>query len=811
NRSLDEAGLNFATQRILDRIIFLRICEDRTVEQQIVLRRFARTTGAYDALLTEFRRLDSVYNGALFAPHFSERLELSDEVLQTFIEQLYFPYSPYRFDVFGPDLLGGVYERFLGREIDLDERRRVKLVEKPEVRHAGGVYYTPPWIVEEIVARTIGPLLAGRTPRTAEQLRIVDPACGSGSFLLGVLDYLIRWYADYYTAHPTVDRDRHYPTGDGSRKLTSDAKAAIVQRNIFGADIDPAAVEVAQMSLYLKILEAETSTTLHERPRLFPGPYLPSLSANVRAGNSLLAPDDMPQQLLFDEELRRRINPFDWRDPDHGFGAVFADRGGFDAVVGNPPYTRSQVLRRHRREESDCYEEKYATAGGSWDIATVFIERGLELLRPARGNDKGGRLGYIVTRTFAETDAAEPLREMLGVERHLDEVVDFGAGLVFDRVSAYTVLLSATKKPNRTWTLIRVPAPPTQESLRAAEEEGSPLSATLRSADLGPSPWTFSLPAEQALLDRLAGEHRDLGEVTAEQVFQGLITGAEDVYRCVSDGLHLTDPGQRLVRPRLQPEADPIPVEAEVLRRVVAGSTDLKRFGFTPSPEWILFPYERDGQDDTYHLITATKMRTAHPNAYRWLEANREALEARSPQSATQPWNDENWFAYSRRQNLERFAKPKVLVPYMVEHLNATADPTGDAGYFVNVSTGGYGVQLPDTASISLEFLAAVLSSELLSWVLRRLAREFRGQWMGARAGSLKRLPVVEPDDDAQAAVVALFDSCRHFAAELDATTADHDRELLDRLLGDAVSSFDRAIFDLYEITEEELRVIRSG
>lgn len=204
---------------------------------------------------------------------FSERLEVSDAVLQRIVAQLYFPYSPYRFDVIGPELLGAAYERFLGREIALDANGGVLLEDKPEVRHAGGVYYTPPWVVREIVEHTVGPLLDGRTPRTADELRIVDPACGSGSFLLGVLDYLIDWHQSYYTAHSDTDPERHYPTADGTRRLTADAKADIVKRNIYGVDIDRAAIEVAQMSLYLKILEAETNATLHSRPRLFPGPY----------------------------------------------------------------------------------------------------------------------------------------------------------------------------------------------------------------------------------------------------------------------------------------------------------------------------------------------------------------------------------------------------------------------------------------------------------------------------------------------------------------------------------------------------------
>jgi len=294
--------------------------------------------------------------------------------------------------------------------------------------------------------------------------------------------------------------------------------------------------------------------------------------------------------------------------------------------------------------------------------------------------------------------------------------------------------------------------------LRTSEQPGSLLHAEMRSANLGEEPWTLSLPAEQALLDRLAAAHRDLGEVTANQVFQGLITGAEDIYRCVDAGPHPSDATLRLVRPNARPDAAPIAVEQEALRRVVAGSNDLKRFRFDRSPQWIIFPYERDQDADPYRIVTATRMQTIWPCAFAWLDQHKTALQDRSPQSATQPWNDENWPAYSRRQNLERFAQPKVLVPYMVKDLNATVDATGDAGYFVNVTTGGYGVQLAADATVSMEFMAALLSSELLSWALRRRSRAWRGEWMGARAANLRRLPILEPDTTTQQAVVAAFD-----------------------------------------------------
>lgn len=186
-------------------------------------------------------------------------------------------------------------------------------------------------------------------------------------------------------------------------------------------------------------------------------------------------------------------------------------------------------------------------------------------------------------------------------------------------------------------------------------------------------------------------------------------------------------------------------------------------------------------------------MPPAHQRSpYQWLYRHRAALQARSPQAAPTPWIDENRTAYSRRQNLERFAQPKILVRCMVEELNAPADPIGDAGYFVNVSTGGYGFQLPEGSLVGLEYLASLLNSELPSWMLRRSSRAFRGGWMGARAENPRQLPVAGPDSEQQQAVVDAYDSCRHLAAESDAAVTDGYREQLARLYAAAVSPFDR-------------------
>ena len=209
NPDLAPRELNFAVQRTIDRMVFLRICEDRGIERYGGLQSLLEGGRVYPRLIEFFRRADERYNAGLF--HFevdSERtdppdgvtlaLHIDDRPLKEIIKSLYYPESPYEFSVLPPEILGQVYEQFLGKVISLSPGRRVKVDYKPEVRKAGGVYYTPSYIVGYIVENTVGRLLEGQTPTAVSDLRILDPACGSGSFLIGAYQKLLDWHRDWY-------------------------------------------------------------------------------------------------------------------------------------------------------------------------------------------------------------------------------------------------------------------------------------------------------------------------------------------------------------------------------------------------------------------------------------------------------------------------------------------------------------------------------------------------------------------------------------------------------------------------------------
>lgn len=297
----DEYLINEAVQRILDRMVFIRVIEDRGIESVQLLRdalnRWSdeKEKPLYQYMVDKFRYLDPHYNGQLFEKHpLSENLIIDDDLVKHFIESLYYPKSPYQFNKIGVEMLGTIYERFLGSTIRLTPAHRAKVEEKPEVRKAGGVYYTPKYIVDYIVKNTVGELLKKcKTPRAVANLKILDPACGSGSFLLGAFQRLIDWHEEYYNENPDKIRKGIGPALAGCWydketerwRLTAKEKGKILVNNIHGVDIDPSAVEVTIMSLYLKVLE-DTDTEFLIKTAL-----LPPLHRNIKCGNSLIGSD----------------------------------------------------------------------------------------------------------------------------------------------------------------------------------------------------------------------------------------------------------------------------------------------------------------------------------------------------------------------------------------------------------------------------------------------------------------------------------------------------------------------------------------
>ncbi|MFZ1466872.1 MAG: Eco57I restriction-modification methylase domain-containing protein, partial [Anaerolineae bacterium] len=463
NPHLRGHDVNWAVQQTIDRIVFLRICEARNLETYEQLRALLNGGHTYARLWELFRRADLRYNSGLF--HFSEErgraeapdtltpgLEIDDRVLKDIIEHLYYPQSPYEFSVLPADILGHVYERFLGKVIRLTPGRQVKIEEKPEVRKAGGVYYTPTYIVDYIVRQTVGPLLEGKTPAHGRSPgsppRVADIACGSGSFLLGAYQYLLDWHLAYYLEEPERWLKGKRPAlervSGGATRLTIEERKRILMDHLYGVDIDPQAVEVTKLSLLLKVLEGEG---VAGQLSLGVERVLPDLGRNIKCGNSLIGPEFYDGKLdLPDDETARRVNAFDWHKE---FPQVMA-AGGFDAIIGNPPYIRIQVLQEWAPLEVEHYKRAYRAASkGNYDIYVVFVEQGLKLL------NEHGSLGFILPHKFFNAQYGEPLRKLLSEGQHLSKVVHFGDQQVFEGATTYTCLLFLERGGRKEFQFVR--------------------------------------------------------------------------------------------------------------------------------------------------------------------------------------------------------------------------------------------------------------------------------------------------------------------------------------------------------------------
>jgi hypothetical protein len=285
NKGLDEDEINFVVQQTIDRIIFLRIAEDRSVEPYGTMKGAIKQGDYYKNLFRQFEQADEKYNSGLFdfkKDKISATIHVDNKVIKTIINELYYPESPYEFSVLSVEILGSAYEQFLGKTITIDKAHRAKIEEKPEVRKAGGVYYTPQYVVDYIVQNTVGKLVAGKTPKEVSQIKIVDPACGSGSFLIGAYHYLLDWHKNFYTDHGKISKgNKGNPlTPDGN--LTTAEKKRILINNIFGVDIDVNAVEVTKLSLLLKCMEGETEASISSQLRLFNERVLPHSTTTLK-------------------------------------------------------------------------------------------------------------------------------------------------------------------------------------------------------------------------------------------------------------------------------------------------------------------------------------------------------------------------------------------------------------------------------------------------------------------------------------------------------------------------------------------------
>lgn len=327
NPTINQETLNIFVQKLINRIVFLRICEDRELEKYESL----KNIGTYVELKKVFAAADKKYDSGLFELIDGEQFEISDSVLVDIFKELYYPNSCYEFSIVDPFIIGQIYELFLEEEIVIKEKT-VVAERKPEIVDSQGVVNTPKNVADIIVKTTLNPLFTNEKFTEWGNYRIVDICCGSGNFLLAAYEFIINRYVEYYMKNDletAIQRGILIRDTANNFKLSYEQKRTILQKNIWGVDIDILAVEVAKFSLLIKLIEESSLYEMECFVKNNGCRILPSLDNNIKNGNSLVDEKYMQynQDLLEDPELVEKIKIFNWE-------TEFAGKK-FDAIVGN--------------------------------------------------------------------------------------------------------------------------------------------------------------------------------------------------------------------------------------------------------------------------------------------------------------------------------------------------------------------------------------------------------------------------------------------------------------------------------------------
>jgi hypothetical protein len=742
NPDLSNRQLNYAVQVTIDRIIFLRICEDRGIERYGELMALLNGSDLYPRLMSLFRKADDRYNSGLF--HFQREkdrhegpdeltpeLVIDDKPLKEIIRSLYYPESPYEFSVLPAEILGQVYEQFLGKVIVRTSEQRAKVEDKPEVKKAGGVFYTPTYIVDYIVKQTVGKLLEGATvamgkrkpPKLDRPLRVLDPACGSGSFLLGAYQLLLDWYLDYYQkndpkAWAAIKGAPICQTGGQGWKLTTQERKRILLEHIFGVDIDTQAVEVTKLSLLLKVLEGEKDLVLFHNERA-----LPDLSNNIKCGNSLIGPDFYKNQQpsMFDEDARLRINVFDWATE---FGDVFKAKG-FEVVIGNPPYGAYAD-----GSEATYFREKYETPANSLDTFLLFVEKAQQLLK------NGGQFGMIIPSGWVSAPSAKPLRSLfLKTFRPLTFV-----SLPFDVFRAYidTVIVTAERIADQTKVS-------THDVVLVVFPHRFRISSLNDFND-------FTKKA--TYLDWLRSEHIEF-----------LVT-------CST-------------------------VEARTMEKVRSQISSLGEWTLVKRGIEVFSPEQTPrGLENARLALAGTLQRYS-------IEEEKLGFVAYPPDvEASKPF--------------EYFSAPRILLRQVLSRrLRLQADITNKA--FLTSQSVQSIIPNPSISNMPpLEYLLAILNSRLISWYfvnVNSVAR--RDDFPKIIIQQTREIPLPDPNSkfakSCHSRIVELTRVISNLFKRLRTTQTPVENAFIDRQIASTDAEIDRLVYELYGLTEEEIRIVEGA
>ena len=702
---IDINYLGDIVQSYINKILFLRVCEDRNIETYQRLLTIA-DHNSHEELVAKFRDADNKYNSGLFEELISEEVigNISSS-FWTIIRQLYFPESPYSFTVLSSDILGRIYEIFIAEKLAVVDGV-LTIVKKPENTERD-IVTTPNFVVREILRQTVVEIIQGKTANEVNNLKCADIACGSGAFLLELYQLLYDSLVDYYLEN---DRSKLLQTSIDTYKLPYEMKRNLLLSCVYGVDKDFNAVEACKFGLLLKLLEDVNSLSSFH-------PILPDLSNNIFYGNSLLSTSDVPK----DDALE--VNPFDFNDKV------------FDLIVGNPPYMKTEDIKAFTPKEKSLYEKgnRYRSAYKQYDKYFLFIERALSLLKP------DGYLGYIVPSKFMKVGAARELRNLIAKNAYLKTITSFGAHQVFTDKSTYTCIIVLEKKKHENFKYSEV-----NDFIGWKVRNNDAYKFCLRSSStINANTWVLCTDEQLPLLNAVTANAKPLGEIVGEDyIFNGIQTSANRVYVFVPISETRTTYTFKAF------DGNEYEVEKAVTKpyfKTAQGAAAMSTYRtFKPNAR-VFFPYKKDN-DGHLQLIPLATIQRRYPLFYTFLMAAKPELSKGSRDIQPKPTTVDEWYRYGRHQSLEACeVEEKMIVgvlaqtdKYAIDNNGTLVSSGGTAGYCL--------VSIPSGCEYSIYYIQAILGSIQGEWLASLYGEIFRGGYIARGTKVLNQIPIREID-----------------------------------------------------------------
>lgn len=770
--SINEEELNYYVQIILDRIIFIRVCESKGIEKEKLLLDYLKK-GFWDTFKQScYAKFYDHYDGAMFEKNKKKKflsIVLDDEIFNNFITQLYYPY-PYKFNAIPTKVIAKVYEDFLAYSLCIKNGEVISCL-KEEYIKTNGAIPTPEFIADAICKETMASTNIN-SYKDIFSLRILDPCCGSGVFLISAFDYL----ADALMRISESTNKWCIVDDDNNKYLTVVAKQEIMKQCLFGIDCDPTAVEVTKMSLALKVVDDIDELHLAEIG-VFGSKILSEIHKNIVIGNTLVDVDiKCPVSEL------KYIRPLSIKSKV--FSNVFKEKEGFDFVVGNPPYVETKHFKATSSNIHDYLRSKYTTFEGKVDLSVLFIERTMDLL------NNNGHLGMIIQRRWFKTNYGKAAREFITRGGHLHELLDIKTNSLFKGRTTYVSVMILTKNRNTEvkYDLIKGNTNDVQLYLE------SPITTdTIDSSYFLTPIWAPEFKSIFDIRRKYTTKWGTVGRNKNISVCDGIQALWKKVYDIVDykeqDGIIAGENGF----------GEFVKIEKEMVKPVIY-NREFKPLKELVPDAYRIFPYEGE---DYKTKISISTIKTNYPLAYRYLSKNKKRIKEQVRCNA-----GDYWHTYTREHNHNSFESAKIIIPMTTKEIYASFE--NKHGLYMDNSNVWFVNYKGDNISI-MKTLTLIFNSTVFSVFAKCGANQASSGYYKFNKQFIEPVPLPNEKITASNRIIkklaSFYDDMIKLLKEYD--NAGSSNKLIYRdLLETKWEEIDTICYELYEIEDSEKSLI---